>query len=179
MNEAVKLMRAAQKKNEIRVEFTMEYHNVKVPAMLTQVDKFLIIERQDLVYKVAYVEYRNKGLDQEPIDEDEWSQGLEGLDPETVKQLNESKPTNLAQQSAQRIARMKTIRQIIPEFLKDPQTGKRIFTEQEDLDFIQEVICSNMPLMTQLTNKFGELLRAEKEVADKAKNSSKQESSKS
>ena len=177
MNSELELLVAAHEKQTIQVEFDIEIGDAKVPVILTAGDRFEIAQIQADIIQELVLTYRKKGWENEPINDSEWETDLARFtNPDVRKRMEEQKPGNLAQQQAERHARIRTIKELIPRFLKK-SNGDKFLTTPKELEKFQEMIGANPALMQILATKYTELLQKETEIGEAVKNSSEQKSS--
>ena len=183
---AIELIEAAQKKKVVKVDFDFPLGDKKVlPMSLHSPDIFTIQEIQDINYRAKYAEYRKRGLNEEPIDEEIWQKDLKDQKKEldkigaskqviadTLQAFEDDKPLNMAQEGAQRYSKLKTSLDILPMFLREPKTGEVLFKTQDERDRFKLVISSDMSLRSLLLNKYVELTNLISETTEQAKNSS-------
>jgi len=141
---------------------------VTVSALLEAPDIYDIQGVQDILYRKVFAKYRKEGLHLEKIDEAEWERDLKLYDPD-VRKLQE-KPANYAQQGAEKTARVQTIQELIPKYLKDPATKELLFpTEAEQVAF-KKIIRSDPGLSSMLAKAYINIAKKLKEVSKQAKN---------
>jgi len=175
MNKELELLKKAHDKRTIKVEFDIEIGEEKVPVVLTAGDRFEIARIQADLIQELVIEYRKKGWENEKINQSEWETDLARFtNPDVRKRMEEQVPGNLAQQQAERHARIRTIKELIPRFLKKSDGAKLVKTPEE-LEIFQDMIGENPALMQLLATKYTELLQRETEIGEAVKNSSKQE----
>ena len=175
MNNELQLLKKAHDNETIKVEFDITIGSTTVPVVLTAGDRFEIAKIQEDIVQEHYLGYSERGWDNKPVNEADWETDLENMKPETREHFTKQKPKNLAQQMAQKFARVKTIKELIPRFLKT-KDGKKLCPTQADLDTMQEMIGESPVLMQLLAEKYTDLLTQEVEIGKAVKNSSKQKS---
>lgn len=188
---AIELLQKARQSQNIRVVFDLSTDpKIKIPAMLSSMDRFEILQIQAVEKKRLFVKYRKEGFDKEPIDDGEWNEHIEAMRKnledlglseseidEKIKAEEDSKPSNMAEQLASEYANLSTIKEIIPKFLKDPETAEPLFKTAEERLKFQEIICDDMRLMNLVALKFSELQKMVNALGGQAKNFSGQENS--
>jgi len=175
MSKAIELFRKAKEKKNIDIKFNIEYGEAKVPAKLSITDIFRIVEEQDLQYTERYTHFQELGWEDKPIMEAEWQEILSRVDGKQKKALK--KPKNLADQKAQKFTQLHTVKKLIPQFLKNPDTDKLLFPTKEEQAEFTDYISSDMNLFNLLLNKFVEAMSRINETGETVKNSSKPENS--
>lgn len=150
-----------------------------IHAKLTSPDLFELQEELEDLKKAALIEGRQKGWDKLPIDSDEWDSEIKGFKEskafkelnakeksDRLKELQENKPKNLAEQRAPYKARMRIVRSILPKLLRDVETNERLFKAQDEVDAVSQIIGSSPALMTLLSKAYARL--AEKSTQETA-----------
>ena len=189
----IDLLKAAYDKKIAKVEFKIPLDSGKfLDAVLTAPDIFDIQEIQDKIFRRKFAEYRKEGLDTEPIDEAAWNRELEDTRKnlrdrgKSEKEIEDAiiatekeKPQNMAQQGALKIAKIRTVQELIPLHLRDKKTGDFLFPSADDRRAFKEILCSDLSLMELLTSKYTELVLLTSKAEDDTKNSSEPENSES
>jgi len=178
------VLKKARDKKEIKVDFEIQLGDVTLKAILTAPDYYSIWEEQNLVYQEKLAEYKGRGLDQFPINLEEWESELEqklATVPKTAKdykqkikevrkQHEQEKPRNLAEQQASKFSRILMVQKLLPKFLRHAESNEPLFeTPQEQAEFTSYVK-SDPALMRLLANKYLELINAINAVGESAKN---------
>ena len=182
----LELLEAAHKAKSVDVSFTIPAGEQEIPVVITIGDKLEIAERQERFYNKFFVEYRKEGLDLEEIDEKKYKEDLDRFkanltgtkkaNAEAVKNYEDRKPENLADQLANKYAMIFTIREVIPLYLKNPD-GTPFLKSEKEIARMVSMIKEDNSLMTLLSGKYNELfLATNKEVGELVKNSPAQES---
>lgn len=177
----------------VRFDIPIDEEN-SLEAIMNAPDIFLIMEEQEIVYRKAYAQCCEEGLDKYPIDEDEWEKelqeslriqreaamkaGREFNEKDAYERLLRDKPANAAQQVARKISKFRTISEILPKVIKCADGKTKMFPSQEERNLFRELICSDMKLFTYLSEKYIELINSMTEEEAVAKNSLEEESSK-
>lgn len=195
INRPIDLLIKANRKHQkyVRFDIPIDGEN-SLEAIMNAPDIFLIMEEQEIVYRKAYAQCCEEGLDKYPIDEDEWEKELqESLriqreaamkdgrkfnEKEAYERLLRDRPGNAAQQVARKISKFRTISEILPKVIKCSDGKTKMFPSQEERNLFRELICSDMKLFTYLSEKYIELINSMTEEEAKAKNLSEAESSK-
>lgn len=178
MNQ-IELLKKAKKKKSLDVSFEIVYGEAKIPAMLSVPDLFEIMEAQEVEYNKKFIKYRKEGFDKEPIDEDKWNEEVSNLERKDRPAYEKTKPNNLAEQMATRHSRLKTILNLMPLYLKNPDNNKLLFPTEDDKEFFQDLVKGDMKLFNLLVGKYVELMNKITNVEETAKNLEKQGSSES
>lgn len=190
---AIDLLMNANKNRKKYVRFDIPIDgNNSIEAIMNAPDIFLIMEKQEIVYKKAYAQCCEEGLDSYPIDEYEWQKelheiieiqrklaiksGREFNEKEAYDRFIQDKPANAAQQVARKISKFRTIFEILPKVIKNADGKSLMFPTQEERLQFKELICSNMNLLSYLSEKYVELISSMTEEEIKAKNLSEAES---
>jgi hypothetical protein len=186
---ALQAIRAADryKINEEFVDIPLDGENV-IHAKLVSPDLFQIQEELDDFRKEAYVELREKGYCQKPIDEDEWNTEITGykeseaykeLSPKDRKkrldELEKGKPKNLAEQRAPYKARTRIVRHILPRLLRYADNNELLFPTDSELREFAQILGSKPDLMKLLSDAYVRLSSKNNEDAaevDELKNES-------
>lgn len=175
MNKDLQLMKAAMDAEVVKVEFEIELGNKKFPVHFTSGDRFEMAEIQDNMLTEYLISYREKGWDEQPIEESKFKKLIEmAKDKKARERLIEQKPANLAEQKAQSFAIIRTVRELIPKYLKKPNDELLCPTE-EDRKLFSQMIAENIKLFNLLMGKYFEMVNRENEIEEAVKNSSKQE----
>ena len=180
----LELIRAAQKKKTVSVNFHIPIGDENVPVVLTVGDRFKIAETQDKFYNSLYAEYKSEELDKQPINnleyEKEYKQFKEGLKgtPEenkiSIETYKKGKPENLADQMANKWGRIRTIQEIVPRFLKTPE-GEPVFKTESEIKEMIRYVHEDNDLFSLLSENYVKLFSEVKKVEDAVKNSPEQE----
>jgi len=177
MNNELELLKKAHKEETVSIDFPIEIGGESIPVSLTAGDRFEIIKIQDDLVTEEMIRYSEKGWDKRPIDESEWESDLNNIkDPELRKRIQAQKPKNLARQKAEKFAKMKTVQELIPRFLRT-KTGAKLCQNDEEINILRDMVKESPKLMTLFAKKFSELMAKETEVGEAVKNSSKQKDS--
>jgi len=177
----IDLLKNASDKKAVEVVFGIPLEEGEMQVMLKAVDILGIQETIDKKHSVLMKGYRDEGLDQMESDPDEWNKYLsdrkevlkgQGM---TVAQIRDAlkeevRPQSEAHRLANKYANIFAAREVIPTFLRCPQTGDFLFPSHEEKRGIAEIVKGNVDLMTLIAQKFGELNTKRAEVADKVKN---------
>jgi len=173
MTSPINILIAAQKKKIVEERFIIPIEGSEgIAAVLTLEDMYGIQERQDIIYREKFCEYRERGLDKQPIDEKEWENDLMQLKKKTREIMEKEKPENMAQQGAGRFSNLRTIQELVPQFLRD-EKGVLLFPTVEAQKTFEKMIKQDMALMKLVTEAYVNLIKKKAEVSDQAKNSSK------
>jgi len=165
------LLKNAHAKKQVKVQFEIPIEGSKIPVILTVGDRLAIAETQDRIYQIYYSEYQEKGLDRKPVNEIDFEAELDRFkdDADTLKILKDQKPKNLADQMAKKYSRLRTIQEVIPQFLKNPNGTPFLKTEEQKLE-MQEIIKEDNDLWILLAGKYTELFVKAKDIEIAVKN---------
>jgi hypothetical protein len=177
---ALDLLEKATQKDAIKIEFELfNDGETIVPAILAIGDRIAIGEIQDDVYDEYYQKYVNMGYDKSPMNEARWEGELKQLkNLNAIERLRSNKPMNLADQKAQKNARIRAIQKIVPTILYNTDMTLKYPTEEEQNRF-RGIIATNQKLLILLITKYIELLTEIDKVEDAVKNSLELDASKS
>lgn len=165
------LVRKANRSEKIEVTFDIEIGTEKFSALLTAPDMFEIAKQQERCKQKEYALCVEDGLQLRPINAEDWQDEIDKIeDSEVRKRLQESKPKNLADQIAEKNARLDTIRVLLPKALKNPEDRKPLFPTLDDQREFGEYISSHPSVMSLLTSKYVEIMNKLNEVNKTAKN---------
>jgi len=172
--KAIDLLRGSNRYKIIREDVDIPLDDDKViEAYFAAPDIWSIKEEQELVYAVKLKVAERRGLAKEKIDEADFQAELDQIDDSTPegqkarKYVASQRPLNLAQQTAQKMTKFATIRNILPKFLYDRKTGERLFPDEDDQAAFTEIVAQNMELFTLLANAYTRLstkVSADKEL---------------
>ena len=167
----IDILIAAHKKKIIKenIDIPVE-EGIVIEAVLEAPDIYAIQELQDRIYRKMYAVCRKDGLDKEPIDEQEWEKELLIYDSETRELIAKSKPDNSAQQGSSKFAKIRTIQELIPLYLKDRKTNKPLFPDDESRLKFKEILCSDTNLSNLLAQAYVRLAKKIGEAGKQAKN---------
>uniref|UniRef100_A0A6M3JYX0 Uncharacterized protein n=1 Tax=viral metagenome TaxID=1070528 RepID=A0A6M3JYX0_9ZZZZ len=169
--QPIDLLIAAHRKRVIveNIDIPVE-EGVIIEAVLEAPDIYAIQELQDRIYRKMYEVYRQDGLDQAPIDEKEWERELLLYDVETRELIVKTKPDNSAQQGAGKFAKIRTIQELIPQYLKDRKTNKPLCPDDDSRKKFKEILCSDTNLSNLLAQAYVRLAKKIGEAGKQAKN---------
>ena len=173
---ALDVIRKANKKREVRVDFEMEIGGEKLTMSLRNPDLVEIKSLQELSRQRALAQAKAQGLDGYPIDEDKWQAYLNEMTEHlnrderrrTIRDLEKEKPGNLAEQYALEAAKFETIRSIVPTMLYCGD--ELLFKTEEELSIYRSLI-RDVRVVTLLSQKFVELMGKYSAIEEAAKNS--------
>ena len=144
--------------------------NEVIKAKLISPDLFKMHEEMEALKRDAMAELRLRGDDKKPLDENVWNEEIEGYKnskefkellkserEKKLKELGDKKPKNLAEQQAPYIARLRIVKTIIPQLLRDRETNEILFPTQAELNAVSQIIGSNADLMGLLSKAFAKL----------------------
>ena len=144
---------------------------------------FKMQEEMESLKRDALVEMRARGDHKKPIDDEQWQAEIDGykdlpefkellkVDREKkLAELEEKKPKNLAEQQAPYVARLRIIKTIIPQLLRDRETNELLFPTRKEVNAVGELIGSNVELMGLLSKAFARLQESNKPAEDELKN---------
>lgn len=167
----IEIIKNAYNKKKIELQFELPLDkDEKLDVVLTAPDVYAIIEVQEEMYQSKYAEYRDKAYDKRPINEADWQKEIELYEGTAREQAEKDKPKNLAEQMAKKFAKIRTVQELIPMFLRDTK-GNKVCETIEEREAFKEILCSNPDLMQLLAQKYIELSGMISKVGEKAKNS--------
>lgn len=170
-NKTLEMLRAAREKKRIEIVFEIPLGDTKLKAMLCGVDKYRLAEKIDVKKSYLYKEYCKDGLDKKSFDELEWQKDLANYkDAKIRERVAKEPPANLAEQKADKWARIYASHELIPQYLRDPET-KEVLLDEESQKVLREIAEEDTELQNLLTENFLKLFRETQEVAEEAKNS--------
>ena len=171
MQNALQLLKQADryKVHEEPVDIPLDGDSV-IKAKLISPDLFELQEELEDLKKAAYLEGCEKGWNALPPDVEEWREEIDGYKKsdefkeltakekaDRLKELEESKPKNLAEQRAPYKARLRIVRSILPKLLRDAETGEKLFNSESEVRQVSEIIGSNPGLMSLLSKAYSRL----------------------
>ena len=148
-----------------------------IKVQMTMADSMDMYKERGRLYDNARDVYIEKGYDQRPIDEKEWKRYLELFkdEPERLKEIEEGKPENLAEQKADEDTRMTLLRDLVPKYLRRKDNGELLCPNEPEQKRLGRLIMDSPRLQQLIINKIVEFNRKVAELREQAKNSSKQE----
>ena len=164
------LLKRAREKKNVSIIFDIPLDDTSIKAELTAIAASEIMIEQDLVLLDKLADCEKRGLHEKPFVESKWRKEISQFDAETKKRLEVDKPTNAAEQHAQRFVWYETIRSLIPKHLNDPTTGGLLFPDAQDQEVFRELLASDAELFKLLTEKWRELNDKLGLIGDEAKN---------
>jgi len=183
MQNALQLLKQADryKQHEEPVTIPLDGEAV-LEAKLISPDLFELQEELEDLKKAAYLECKDKGWDKLPPDLEEWEDEIEGYKKSDafkelnakekatkLKELQESKPKNLAEQRAPYKARLRIVRFILPRLLRNPETGERMFKTDAEIREVTELIGAHPELMSLLSRAYSRLADKNKAQEDEVR----------
>jgi len=168
-----------------------------VAAKLSMPDISAIKREQTLIYEKEFAVCKRKGMGDEKPNMDAWNDEVKAYDKRVEQELAEMEsngatrqqietrkksaqqtrtalysdpPKSLAAQVARRLSFSSTGIELVPEFLKDPQTNEKLFKDSAQLETFKEVVKSDAGLITLMTEQFAKLANMKEQASEDAKN---------
>jgi len=196
----IDLLMAANEERLIEHIFDLPVSDKKTyKCKITATDFHKISGDEDIIYELMYDECRNEGLENLPVNEAKWDVFIKvavELRRANLKQQNENKPkeeqlskkemdkkiatfrdevekdkpVNLADQKAREKTKDKSIRYIVPKYIRDAETGDLMFPTKEEREKFLDLMMVNGNLTGIIFGAYVELMNKIKEVKNKVKN---------
>lgn len=168
----IDVIRKANRSEKIEEKFEIVVSGQPIKMSISMPDVFTIMRDQERAYQKEYAICVLEGMDQMDINEAQWEKGLSEItDEDAKKALIDSKPETLAEQTAQKNARLATIQTLIPRILRDPETGNLICTNRSDQEELGNYLSNNSEAMRIITEKWASIMNKYAETRQAVKNS--------
>jgi len=168
----MQLVRKANKEQEIFEDFELTIYEQTYKLRISMPDIFDILEEQQIERSAALARCRERGLDQLEPDEAKWQKQLEDVtDPEARKELEKNKPQTLAHQNADEIARLATIRTLLPKIIKY-QDGSFLCKNSEEQKAVGKYMANNGQALKIITEVWVKIMGRYSKTQETIKNSS-------
>jgi hypothetical protein len=173
--DLMQLIRKANKEQELYEDFELEVYDTVYKLRISMPDIFDILEEQQLAKAAAYAKCRAQGLDEYAIDEDKWNKQLSVIkDKDIRKNMETRKPLNYAQQESEEIARLTTVRTLLPKIIKYSETGELLCKGSADREQFGKYMANNSKALNVITEVWAKIMVRYSEVQETVKNSSKE-----
>jgi len=166
----IDLIRNAKAKKMVTIDADIKLGDTTIKAALSTIDSFTLWRNHQDLRDVAYARYVADGLDKMKPDLSKWQLEYDKAKPEMRESMERDKPINLAEQKAREEANYMLIIDIIPRFLRDPETNELLFATAEEQKEFKDYIKLDPELLSYLATKYTELTTKNKELEEQVKN---------
>ena len=169
----MQLIRKANNEQALFEDFELTLFEKAYKLRISMPDIFDIIQDQQLAKSEAYAKCRAAGLTEYSIDQEKWDKQLKAIeDPELRKQLEDKKPLNLAQQEAEEISRLTTIRTLLPKIIRYAKNEELLCKTSDDRIQLGKYMANNSACLNIITEAWSKIMVRYSQVQDTVKNSS-------
>lgn len=173
---AIGILRKAVKKSSVFIDFELQIGDDILKLTMKNPDIMEMSKVQELAKASEYARASAKGLDRVAIDEKKWetfckeaTSGIKDKNQKAraLKNLNNEKPANRAEQIAKEAAYLVTAKEILPTVIYSDD--ELVFKDAQDIELFNAII-SSPENFTLLIGKFTELVTKVQDVGAAAKN---------
>ena len=168
----MQLVKKANKDQEIYEDFELTLNDKNYKLRLSMPDIFEILEEQQIARSSALAKCRANGLDQYEPDESRWQKQLKEItDPAALKEFEKNKPLTLAHQDADEIARLATVRTLLPKIIRY-STGELLCKTSDDQTAFGKYMANNANALSTVTEVWVKIMTRYSQTQETIKNSS-------
>jgi len=148
-------IRKANKAETIQEDFEIIVNGEALKMRLAMPDVFTILEDQKKAYALKLAECEAEGMGKYPLNESEWNKELDAIEDEEAKEnIIKNKPATLAEQVANSLSRLYTVRTLIPKILRDPdKDNELICSSPSDQKELGDYLANNSEALKVFTEK--------------------------